>query len=135
MTNQHLPDTTDGARSTTSEPGDAPVALTRERDDFCFGVIAARVNETRFAKGGRRYGVVFRRNVSGLCLEGEFSMSLGQDELMDLIAAASAAYFAIEQIRFRRKCSECPDRPFDRLPRVEGWEPDHEEVFSSQIEP
>lgn len=125
-----VPDT-----STTPEH-ERPVAKTIERADRVFGVIAAKVGETRLAAGGRRYGVVFRREVGDLCLQGTFSMSLGQDELMDLMAAASTAYHYIEQLRFERRCNATAnDAPFEQLEARDGWEPDHDEFFPSQIEP
>ncbi|MCC7390182.1 MAG: hypothetical protein IT431_15595 [Phycisphaerales bacterium] len=128
--------------STTSSPNDAcpgqdhpPVpAKSLQRYHDCYGSIGASVYETRFADGGRRYSVVFRRDVSDLALEGSFH-SLGQDELMDLVAAASNAYYHIDHLRFLRRCGDLPDVPFDKLTEAGGWEPAFpEEYYPSQIE-
>lgn len=91
-------------------------ARSLERYHDCYGGIGATVYETRFADGARRYSVVFRRDVSDLALEGPFH-SLGQDELMDLVAAASNAYFQIRHLRFLRNCGHLPELPFDQLTR------------------
>lgn len=99
-----------------------------------FGGIGATVYETRFREGPRRFSVVFRRDVSDLALEGSFH-SLGQDELMDLIAAASNAYYHIDHLRSLRKCGDLPEVPYDTLTPEEGWEPaEPEEYYGSQIE-
>lgn len=114
---------------------DQPIpARSLERYHDCFGGIGATVYETRFANGARRYSVVFRRDVSDLALEGPFH-SLGEDELMDLVAAASNAYFHIRHLRFLRNCGHLPELPFDQLTEANGWEAAHpEEYFASQIE-
>lgn len=104
------------------------------RADETFGHIAARVQETRFADGQRRFSVVFRRNISDHALEGSFSMSLGQDELMSLIAAASAAYHEIDSLRSQRRFSGVVDVAYDQLSEKDGWEEDDEEFFASQLE-
>ncbi|MGH7243411.1 MAG: hypothetical protein ACREJD_08355 [Phycisphaerales bacterium] len=123
---------------TLTQSPDQPVAKTIERDRACFGVIGAAISETRFAAGGHRYGVVFSRDVGDLCLAGTFSMSLGQNELMDLIAAASTAYHMIDALRDKTARPHCQhwDRsiPFEQLEARHGWEPDHDEVFPFQIE-
>lgn len=117
----------------------SPAAKTIERADVTFGVIGARVNETRFAAGGRRYGVVFHRDVGDLSLQGDFSMSLGQDELMDLITAASTAYYEIEALRYQRKqqAHESSETgSFDQLEQNAGWALDScDGFFPEQIEP
>ncbi|TWT44945.1 hypothetical protein RAS1_13650 [Phycisphaerae bacterium RAS1] len=107
-------------------------SLKRYHDTY--GGIGATVYETRFIDGARRYSVVFRRDVGDLALEGGF-YSLGQDELMDLVAAASNAYYHIGHLRFLRKCGHLPDVPFDTLIEAEGWEPaEPEEYYAQQIE-
>ncbi|RIK66924.1 MAG: hypothetical protein DCC65_08230 [Planctomycetota bacterium] len=110
------------------------LAKSIDRYHDCYGGIGATVYETRFANGTRRYSVVFRRDVSDLALQGPFH-SLGQDELMDLVAAASNAYHRINHLRFLRRCGDLPDVPFDQLSEADGWEPAiPEEYYASQIE-
>ena len=54
---------------------------------------------------------------------------------MDLIATASAAYYAIERLRWRRRVADCKCKPaFERLCEADGWRDDHDDVYGSQIE-
>jgi hypothetical protein len=112
-------------------------AKTAELDYSRPGSIGVRITETRLAAGGRRFGVVFGRVSGDLALDGDFSVSLGQEELMDLIAAAAEAYRAIEF--YRAHPSDRPTNRFDATPfgqraAADGWENDSEDFFPQQIE-
>lgn len=134
MTNESLaPIDSPTERCVASDEGPAP-AKSIERYHDCYGGIGATVYETRFENGARRYSVVFRRDVSDLALQGSFH-SLGQDELMNLIAAASNAYHHIDHLRFLRRCGDLSDKPFDKLTEGDGWEAAvPEEYYAQQIE-
>src|SRR5262245_22575169 len=114
---------TDPGRHDPRVGDDWPIpAKSIERCHDCYGHIGATVYETRFADGSRRYSVVFRRDTTDLALEGPFH-SLGQCELMDLVAAASNAYYRLGRLRFLREVGELPDVPFEQLTEADGWQP------------
>ena len=102
----------------------------------CCGVIGATVRETRIRGGGRRYSVLFRRDIGDLSLEGSFGLTFGQEELLDIIFAASWAYQEINDLRRMRRLSPVHERTYGELLPEDGWSPDDDgDFFAEQIEP
>ncbi len=101
------------------------------------GDIAAHITETRLATGGRRYGVVFHRDVGDLALAGPVTESLGQHELWDLIRAAAEAYQAIDRYRtqpYQGLRARFDTMPFEQLTESDGWHPGDIEFFGQEVE-
>ena len=138
---QHSEITSEGNPSPEESVADEMLCVSRTiaRLDR-YGCIAAEIVLQRFVQGGVRFGVRFDRNTSDLFLQGPvIPVSLGQDELFDLIRVAFAALRTIDSVRGNLKQPESQrqyqlDVPVAQLQRHAEWQVDDEMVYAEQIE-